>query len=113
MPLVDGKVIVDMDIKGEQTGKPYKGTFVMKLFLTLRQRNEVAVEFSKRDNGNSKDSLQTTINQLLCEFQARCEDCPSWFKGDKAWELVDMQPIFELRRELDNAYEEHMKSIEE
>jgi hypothetical protein len=113
MALVDGKVIVDMDIKGEMSGKSYTGKFVMKLFLTLKQRNEVAVEYSKRDMGNAKDPTQSTINMLICELQARCDECPAWFKGDKAWEMIDVQPILELKRELDNAYDEHMKAISE
>jgi len=111
--LVDNKVVVDLAIKGEMTGKLYEGKFVMRLFLTLKQRNEIAVEFSKRDIGNTKDQLQSTINQLICELQARCDESPTWFKGDKAWELVDMQPILELKKELDNALEEHMKATEE
>jgi hypothetical protein len=113
MALVDGKVIVDLSIKGEQTGKLYQGKFVMKLFLTLRQRNEIAVEFSKRDFGNNKDTLQSTVNQLVCELQARCEDCPAWFKNEKAWDMSDYTPVFELKKELDNALDEHMKSVEE
>jgi hypothetical protein len=113
MALVDGKVIVDLSVKGEMSGKLYAGKFVMKLFLTLKQRNEVAVEFSKRDMGNTKDNLQSTVNQLVAELQARCEECPPWFKGDKAWDLVDMSPIFEIKKELDNALDEHMKAVEE
>lgn len=113
MALVDGKVIVDLDIKGEQTGLPYKGRFVMKLFLSLKQRNEIAAEFSKRDYANTKDNLQSTVNQLVCELQARCEECPTWFKGEKVWDLSDYTPVFELKKELDNALEEHMKSVEE
>jgi hypothetical protein len=113
MALVDGKVIVDLQVKGEQTGNLYQGKFVMRLFLSLKQRNEIAVEFSKRDFGNSKDQFQTTINQLVCELQARCEDSPPWFKGERVWELSDYTPIFELKKELDNALEEHMKSVEE
>lgn len=113
MALVEGKVILDLNVKGEQTGKVYQGKFVMKLFLTLKQRNEIAVEFSKRDLGNNKDNLQSTINQLVCEMQARCEECPAWFKGEKAWDISDYTPIFEIKKELDNALGEHMKTIEE
>lgn len=113
MQIVDDKVIVELDIKGEQTGKRYQGRFVMKLFLSLKQRNEVAVEFSKRDFGNTKDTLQTALNQVICELQSRCEDCPPWFKGEKIWDMLDMQPILELKKELDNALDEVMKKNEE
>lgn len=111
--LVDNKAVVELAVKGESTGKLYDGKFVMRLFLTLKQRNDIAVEFSKRDLGNTKDHLQSTVNQLVCELQARCDECPAWFKGDKAWDLMDIQPIIELKKELDNALEEHMKVTEE
>ena len=111
MALVNDKAVFEISVKGEQTGKVYSGKFVMRLFLTLKQRGQVAVEYSKRDMGNDLDAGMSQLNRTICEFQAMLEDCPEWFKGEKAWELEDFQPIISIREELEAAQKEHSEKI--
>jgi hypothetical protein len=113
MSLVGEKCVFKLSVKGENTRKTYKGDFVLKLFLTLRERSNVAVEVSKIDNGNLKDSMMTGLTQLVCELQALVEQSPEWFKSDTAWDLLDLQPILSIKEELDQAIAEYLKTQDE
>jgi hypothetical protein len=111
MSLVNDRAIFEVNTKGEMTGKVYTGRFTMKLFLTLGQRSKVAVEYSKRDFGNDRDETTGAINKLICEFQALAEECPEWFKGEAAWDLVDYQPLIAIREGLEAAQKEYSNKI--
>lgn len=113
MSLVNDNAVFDIRVKGESTGKIYEGQFTLKLFLSLHQRNQIAVEFSKKDKGNEKDVFISNLNSTLIELQARTVECPAWFKGDAAWNLQDLQPILSIRDELDAHHEEYLKSKED
>jgi hypothetical protein len=106
--LVENTAVFDINIKGE-SGKLYNGHFVMSLFLSFKQRREIAVEYSKRDFGNTKDNVISYLNKLVAEHQARIIDCPVWYKGEKAWELLDQEPILAIQDEIDAALEEFKK----
>lgn len=106
------KFSFDVNVKGENTGMAYTGRFVMKLFLTLKQRSALAVEYSKRDVGNEKDEIMSAVIRSVCELQAHCEEAPAWFKGDGVWDLVDIQPIVALREKLEEALEQYAKELD-
>lgn len=111
MALVSDKAVFEVNVKGENSGKVYSGKFVMRLFLTLGQRSKVAVEYSKRDLGNDRDEETSAITRLICEFQILADECPDWFKGDAPWDLVDYQPLLEIRKALEAAQTEHSEKI--
>jgi hypothetical protein len=113
MALVNDKCVIELAVKGESTRKAYKGKFVFKLFLNLRERGSVAIEVSKRDGANIKDQSTTFITQIICELQALCETCPDWFKGEAVWDLLDYEPIIQLRKELDESVAEYIKMQDE
>jgi hypothetical protein len=110
--LPGNKISFDLSVKGESTGSTYAGHFVMRLFLSLKQRNQLAAEYSKRDNGNEKDEVTSAITRSTCELQAHCEECPAWFKGEAVWELVDIQPLVSLRETLEEALKAHLENLE-
>jgi len=111
MALVANKAVFRLSVKGEMTGKVYEGDFVLGVFLSLRQRNQVAVEYSKRDVGNDLDAGMSQVNRLICEFQAMAEQFPEWFKGEAVWDLQDFQPILSIKEELEAAQKEYAEKI--
>ena len=113
MSLVGENCVFSMKVKGEATRKVYKGDFVLRMFLSLRERTQVAVEFSKRDKGNEKDAFQSGITQMICELRCLAEQAPDWFKSEEVWDLKDIQPFLTIRDELDKAIEEYLKTQEE
>jgi hypothetical protein len=113
MSLVGETCVFDMKIKGESTRKVYKGSFVLRLFLSLRERTQVAVEFSRRDKGNEKDAIQSGITQMICEMKCLADQAPDWFKSEDVWDVKDFQPFLTIKEELDKAIEEYLKIQEE
>jgi hypothetical protein len=110
--LPGNQISFDLNVKGESTGGVYAGHFVMRLFLSLKQRNALAVEYSRRDNGNDKDTVTSAITRSTCELQSHCEDCPAWFKGEAVWELMDIQPLVSIREILEEALKAHVEKME-
>jgi hypothetical protein len=102
----------DLNVKGENTGKVYNGKFVMRLFLSLKQRSALAVEYSRRDIGNEKDDVMSAIIKSICELQTHCEEAPEWFTKETVWDLVDLQPIISIREKLEETLAEHSKKLE-
>jgi hypothetical protein len=112
MALVENKAVFEINSKGESTGKTYSGKFVMKLFLNLKERHQAAVEYSRRDLGNSLDGELSAIYKMICEFQAQSESSPEWFAGEKVWELVDFAPLIAVREKLDEAQKEYTEKLD-
>jgi len=113
MSLVGETCVFELKVKGESTRKTYKGSFVMRLFLSLRDRTQVAIEFSKRDRGNDKDTFHSNIVQTICELKQLADQAPEWFKSEDVWDCKDIQPFLSIREELDKAIEEYLKTQEE
>jgi|WetSurMetagenome_2_1015567.scaffolds.fasta_scaffold202434_2 hypothetical protein len=113
MSLVGETCVFELKVKGESTRKVYKGNFVMRLFLSLKERTQVAVEFSKRDKGNEKDPFQSGIVQMICELRNLADQAPDWFKSEDVWDAKDIQPFLTIREEHDKAVEEYLKLQEE
>jgi len=109
--LPNHKAAFDVTVKGENTGMVYTGKFVIRLFLSLKQRQSLAVEYSRRDIGNEKDAFMSSIVQSICELTHHCEETPDWFKPDRIWDLVDLQPIVAVREKLEEALEIHVKAL--
>lgn len=111
MPLVNDKAVFEVNVKGENTGKTYSGKFVMKLFLSLKDRSKAAVEFSKLNEGNTQDTEMTFVNRMLSEFALQCEEAPEWFKDGKLLDLEDFSPLVTIRDELEKSQREYSDKI--
>jgi len=112
MPVVNGKAVFDVNVKGEFSGQVYGGSFVLKLFPTLKDRQQIAVEFSRRNLGNDSDFETQQITKAICELTTLCEKCPEWFSKEKIWDLVDLNPIVAIREGLEAAQNEHMEALD-
>jgi len=112
MPIINGKAVFDVRAKGELTGKVYEGGFVLKLFPTLKERQQIAVEFSRRNLGNDNDFETQQITKAVCELITLCEKSPEWFSKETVWDLVDLNPIVEVRQGLENAQKEHIEALD-
>lgn len=112
MPMVNGKAVFDVNVKGELTGKVYEGKFVVKLFPSLKERQQIAVEFSRRNLGNDSDFEMQQITKAVCELSILAEQAPEWFSKETAWELVDLSPIVAVREGLEGAQKEHMDALD-
>lgn len=111
MALVDDKAVFNVEVKGESTGKVYKGKFVMKLFLSLKERNQVAVKYSVINAGNTEDFEMMGINKLLAEYLQQVEEGPDWFSEEKALDLEDFSPLNKIKEELEKAQKEYSDKI--
>ena len=112
MPIVNGKAVFDVSVKGEFSGRVFEGGFVLKLFPTLKDRQQIAVEFSRRNLGNDSDFETQQITKAICELTTLCEKCPEWFLKEKIWDLVDLNPIVAVREGLEAAQNEHMEALD-
>lgn len=113
MSLVGNKCVFDMSIKGETTGKVYEGKFVIKLHPTLAQRQKIAVEYSKRNAGNTEQNDVSYINGMVAEYQVLAEEMPEWFKGSQVDNLEDLEPIVAIGREMDAAQKEYAEKLDQ
>lgn len=111
MALVNDKAVFEVNVKGEETGKVYEGKFVMKLFLSLRERSKVAVEFSKVNEGNFEDQELAVINKMICEYLVQAEEAPEWFKDGKVFDMVDLSPIIAIKEQLTKCQSEYSDKI--
>lgn len=112
MSLSEDKAIFDLNVKGENTGKKYSGKFVMKLFLTLKDRQAVSVRYSSMNAGNTEDYEMMGINKVLAEFLVQVVEGPDWFTEEKCVELEDFSPLNKIREELEKAQQEYSDKIE-
>lgn len=112
MALTKDTAIFEISAKGENTGKVYDGKFVMRLFLQLKERARVAVEYSKRDFGNERDTEMSRITQLICEYQALATESPEWFQGEKVWELQDYSPLLQVKEKFEEALTEYSAKLD-
>lgn len=112
MALANGKAIFDVNVKGELTGKVFEGKFVVKLFPSLKERQQIAVEFSKRNLGNDSDFDTQQITKAICELTVLCEQSPAWFSKETVWDLVDLSPVVAVREGLESAQKEHMEALD-
>lgn len=99
------------NILDEETGVKYSGDFEIKLFLSLKERGIVAANAGRRNIGIDPFEEVFTLNKVVCELQAKCTLCPDWFKDDKAFEIVGIQPIdriFTLVKAAQEEYKEMM-----
>jgi len=111
MALVNGKAIFDVSAKGELSGKIFEGKFVLKLFPSLKDRQNIAVEFSKKNLGNDSDFDTEQMTKAVCELVVLSEQSPEWFTSNTVWDLVDLSPIVAVREGLEAAQKEHMESL--
>jgi hypothetical protein len=111
MPVVNGKAVFDVSVKGEFTGKVFEGQFVLKLFPTLKDRQQIAVEFSRRNLGNDYDYEMQQMTKAICELTVLCEKCPDWFLKETVWDLADLSPVVAVREGLETAQKEHMDAL--
>ena len=111
MALVNGKAIFDINTKGELSGGTFEGKFVLKLFPSLKDRQNIAVEFSKRNLGNDSDFDTEQMTKAVCELIVLTEESPEWFKNGSVWELVDLSPIVAIKEGLEAAQKEHMELL--
>lgn len=112
MALANGKAVFDVNVKGELSGKVFEGKFVAKLFPSLKERQQIAVEFSKRNLGNDSDYETQQMTRAVCELIVLCEQSPEWFSKESVWELIDLSPIVAVREGLEAAQKEHMDALE-
>jgi hypothetical protein len=105
--LNNDKAVFEVNVKGEGTGKVYSGKFVMKLFLSLKDRNAAAVKYSKLNQGNTEDFEMMGINKMLAEYSIQAEDSPSWFANDAVMDLEDFSPLVKIKEELEQAQKEY------
>lgn len=112
MAIVNGKAVFEVNVKGELTGKVYDGKFVVKLFPSLKERQQIAVEFSKRNLGNDSDFEVQQITKAVCELSILSEQAPEWFAKETVWDLVDLSPIVAVREGLETAQKEHVDALD-
>jgi hypothetical protein len=112
MPIINGKAVFEINVKGELTGKAYTDQFVFKLFPTLKDRQEIAVEFSRRNLGNDADYETQQITKAVCELVVLCEKGPEWFSRETVWDLIDLNPVVAVREGLEAAQKEHMELLD-
>ena len=112
MALANGKAVFDVNVKGELSGKVFEGKFVVKLFPSLKERQQIAVEFSKRNLGNDSDYEMQQMTKAVCELTVLCEQSPEWFSKEVVWDLVDLSPIVAVREGLEVAQKEHMDALD-
>jgi|GEM_PF-2827533 len=112
MALVNDRAVFDISVKGENTGKVYAGKFVMKLFLSLKDRSKAAVEFSKLNEGNTQDEEMTYLNKIISEYQLLAEESPEWFSKGKILDLEDFSPLVSLKEELEKCLTEYSAKID-
>lgn len=111
MPLVNDKAVFELSSKGESTGRVYSGKFVMKLFLSLRDRSAAAVEFSKLNEGNTQDQEVAFLNRMLSEFSLQAEESPEWFRDRKVLDIEDFSPLLAIKEELEKSQREYSDKI--
>ena len=99
------------NILDEETGVKYSGEFEVKLFLTLKERGIVAAAAGRRNIGIDPFEETFTLNKVVCELQTKCIVCPDWFKDDKAFEIVGIQPIDRIFTLVKAAHEEYKESM--
>lgn len=107
--LKDKKTVVFslVNIKDEETGELYTGDFEMKLFLTLKERSLAAAAHTRRNIGIDPFDDTYKLNRIVCELQASSIVCPDWFKEDKAFSIVGIQPIDRIYTLVKAAQEEY------
>jgi hypothetical protein len=59
------EVIIDIDCKGETTGKRYQGQFKLKLFLTHREKMKLQAEISKETREFQVPNMGWNINGFI------------------------------------------------
>lgn len=107
MALHNDKAVFEINVKGESTGKEYSGKFVMKLFLSLRDRNAASVKYSKVNQGNTEDFEMMGINKMIAEYSVQAEEAPEWFSNDAVLDLMDFSPLVQIKEELEKAQKEY------
>lgn len=112
MSLVNGKAVFNVNVKGELSGNIFEGSFVIKLFPTLKDRQQIAVEFSRRNLGNESDFEVQQMTKVVSELIVLTEQSPDWFKKETVWDLVDLSPIVAVREGLEAAQKEHMDALD-
>lgn len=112
MALVNDKAVFDVSVKGEGTGKTYSGKFVMKLFLSLKDRSKAAVEFSKLNDGNTQDDEMKFLNKMISEYNLLAEESPEWFANGKVLDLEDFSPLLAIKDELEKCLTEYSAKID-
>jgi hypothetical protein len=111
--LSDKKTVVFslINIIDEETGEKYSGDFEIKLFLSLKERGVAAANFSRRNIGINSHEEVYTLNKIICELQAKTVVCPDWFKDEKAFEIVGLQPIDRIYTLVKAAQEEYRDNM--
>lgn len=107
--LKDKKTVVFslVNILDEQTGEAYSGDFEVKLFLSLKERSIAAASHTRRNIGIDPFDEAHKLNKVVCELQVSCVSCPDWFKEDKAFLIVGIQPIDRIYTLVKAAQEEY------
>jgi len=107
--LPNNQVEFEVDVRGTDTGTLYKGKIVAKLFLTLKERREVAAIYSRLDAGNEKDFFMRDLNLVCAELSKYIVSGPDWLKPDDLDNILDINPLFFVWDYFDNIRKEIVK----
>ena len=104
-------IFLNLDCKGEITGKRYVGEFEMKLFLQLKDRQAASRIKKKLTNDIAPEDDVFFVLSLLTDLNAHIIKKPV-FWGEEGLELEDVEPIMALARELRKAQDDSTKPPE-
>lgn len=88
----------DLDLVGEDTGVPYKGTFTAKCVLNIAGRHAMELEKTRlmADYANPSNGL-AGIAIALASIRAKIVEGPAWWKdSDGGSNIIDQNVIFRL-----------------
>lgn len=101
--MLSNPIWVEVDCVGEDTQTKYFGKFLVRPFLTIKEKTEVNKTFGKYSLGvpfsENNDQLDTRffLNTLAFFKVAVVESDCDWWKGDEpGMDLLDVEPIFTL-----------------